>query len=182
MSRFSRRAWRAWRDEAGVASVEFVMAVPILMAIFVASFESGMFMVRSIMLEQSLDMVMRELRLGHYKHPTIKTTDADLKREICKRSVVFPNCEASLKVNLTKINMTTFVIPNTQAECTNRSLPVAPAFDLVVGQENELMLIQVCMVQDALFPLTGIGLALHANHTGGGYKIIAASAFAVEPS
>ena len=56
---------RFGRDDKGTAAVEFAMTVPLLLTIFMASFESGFLMVRSIMLEQSVDMTMRELRLGH---------------------------------------------------------------------------------------------------------------------
>ena len=78
------RFGRFGRDDKGTAAVEFAMTVPLLLTIFMASFESGFLMVRSIMLEQSVDMTMRELRLGHYPIPTA----ALLKTNICERSVI----------------------------------------------------------------------------------------------
>jgi Flp pilus assembly protein TadG len=48
-----RRLGRFGRDDAGTAAIEFAMTVPLLITIFMASFESGFLMVRSIMLEQS---------------------------------------------------------------------------------------------------------------------------------
>lgn len=185
MTWLGNRIRRAWRNEDGVATIEFVFAVPILIAIFSASFESGLFMVRSILLEQSLDMTMRELRLGHYidpADPEAPITDEFLKKEICRRTIIFPNCEASLKINLTKVTMDTFAMPTSAMQCVDRTLPIEAALELDVGQQNDLMLIRACMVQDALFPFTGIGLSLSRTAAGGGYEIIAASAFAVEPS
>ena len=47
------------RREDGTAAMEFVLVIPVIMMIFMASFESGLLMTRSIMLEQSVDMTMR---------------------------------------------------------------------------------------------------------------------------
>ena len=59
------RKWlaRALRCEDGAATLEFALSVPVLITIFMASFESGLLMTRSIMLEQAVDITMRELRL-----------------------------------------------------------------------------------------------------------------------
>jgi hypothetical protein len=43
------------------------------------------------------------------------------------------------------------------------------------------MLIRVCVVQDALFPTTGIGLGL-PKEGNGGYGVVAVSAFVTEPT
>lgn len=185
MTRLGNRIRRAWRNEDGVATIEFVFAIPILIAIFSASFESGLFMVRSILLEQSLDMTMRELRLGHYvdpANPQAAITDQLVKEEICRRTIIFPNCEASLKISLTRVTMDTFTMPTGAMPCVDRTLPIEAVQDLDVGQQNDLMLIRACMVQDAMFPFTGVGLGLSRTVGGGGYEIIAASAFAVEPT
>lgn len=173
-----KRLRQAWQNENGVASIEFVFALPILMAIFMASFESGLFMTRSIMLEQSLDIVMRELRLGHYVTPT-----ADLlKTEICKRTIVFDNCEASLMIDLRRISTSTFALPTVAAGCVNRDEEIQPVTALQIGQQNDLILLRACIVEDAIFPTTGIGLQLTRTGQGGGYEIIAVSAFSNEPS
>lgn len=179
MTRLFNRMTRFWRQEDGVASIEFVMAVPVLMAVFSASFESGLFMTREIMLEHSLDMVMRELRLGHYPGPV--TTDK-LKSEICARTVVFTNCAANLMIELQQISTSTFVLPTKSAECRDLSKPISPSTTLQVGKENELMLVRACIIVDALFPTTGIGLSLTRTTNGGGVQVVAVSAFSNEPS
>ena len=56
MMRFMKRLARGFRREDGTASVEFVMVVPVLLTVFMASFESGLLMTRSIMLEQAVDI------------------------------------------------------------------------------------------------------------------------------
>jgi Flp pilus assembly protein TadG len=179
MMRFAKLVRRAWREEDGVASIEFVFAVPILMAIFMASFESGLFMTREIMLEQSVDIVMRELRLGHYPAPV--TTDK-LKTEICNRTVVFNNCAANIMIELQKISTTTFAMPTIAAECRDLSQPIKPSTTLQIGVDNDLMLVRACIIVDALFPTTGIGLNLTRTSNGGGVQVVTVSAFANEPS
>lgn len=168
---------RGWRDESGVASVEFLFALPMLMAVFTASFESGLFMTRQIMLEQSLDMVMRELRLGHYVAPDA----ALLKTEICSRTVIFKDCEANLTIEMRKISTTTFAMPATTATCVDAEEEVQPVVVLQTGQQNDLMIVRACIRLTAMFPTTGVGLGLNKDSTGA-YGIIATSAYSNEPT
>ena len=177
MTRPFKRLLRAFRREDGTAAMEFVLAVPLLMMIFMASFESGLLMIRSIMLEQSVDMTMRELRLGHYTLPDA----ALLKAEICKRTVIFKDCEANITIDMTRISTSTWSLPTTGVACIDRSEDIQPVTSLQIGQQNDIMLVRVCVVQDALFPTTGIGLGLPKDGEGG-YGVIATSAFVTEPS
>ncbi len=167
----------ALRREDGTAAMEFVLAVPLLITIFMASFESGLLMIRSIMLEQSVDMTMRELRLGHYTLPDA----ALLKVEICKRTVIFKDCEANIMIEMTRISTATWALPSTGVACIDRAEDIQPVTSLQIGQQNDIMLVRVCVVQDALFPTTGIGLGLPKDGEGG-YGVIATSAFVTEPS
>ena len=173
------RKWlaRLWLREDGTASMEFVIAVPVLITIFMASFESGLLMTRSIMLEQSVDMTMRELRLGHYNLPD----SALLKKEICKRTVIFKDCEANIMIEMTRVNTQTWVVPKSDVPCVDRAEDIQPVTALQIGQQNDVMLIRVCVVQDALFPTTGIGLGLPKDGRGG-YGVVAVSAFVTEPT
>ena len=177
MTRLIKRLTHAFRREDGTAAMEFVIAVPLLITIFMASFESGLLMIRSIMLEQSVDMTMRELRLGHYTLP-----DAPLlKNEICKRTVIFKDCKANITIEMTRISTTGWALPSTSVACIDRSEDIQPVTSLQIGQQNDIMLVRVCVVQDAMFPTTGIGLGLPKDGEGG-YGVIATSAFVTEPS
>lgn len=177
MIRFCKRLARAFRREDGTAAVEFVIAVPVLITIFMASFESGLLMTRSIMLEQSVDMTMRELRLGHYPLP-----DATLlKQEICKRTVIFKDCETNIMIEMTRISTANWSLPTTGVSCVDRAEDIQPVTALQIGQQNDIMLVRVCVVQDALFPTTGIGLGLPKDGNGG-YGVVAISAFVTEPT
>lgn len=177
MIRLLKRLSHAFRREDGTAALEFVVAVPLLITIFMASFESGLLMTRSIMLEQSVDMTMRDLRLGHYTLPDA----ALLKTEICKRTVIFKDCDANITIEMTRISTATWALPTTGVACIDRSEEIVPVISLQIGQQNDIMLVRVCVVQDALFPTTGIGLGLPKDGKGG-YGVIATSAFVTEPS
>ncbi|MGB8813882.1 MAG: TadE family protein, partial [Paracoccaceae bacterium] len=82
VTRFAKRLVAGLRREDGTATIEFVLAIPAVLMIFMASFESGLMMTRGMMVERSVDMTMRELRLGHMIMPTF----AKLKADICSRT------------------------------------------------------------------------------------------------
>lgn len=173
LNRLRQRLFR----EDGTASMEFVLMVPIFITIFMASFESGLLMVRQILLDQSVDMTMRELRLGHLGIVTEET----LRTEICSRTIIFANCEANMMIQLDRVNTTTWGLPATPTTCINRDEVIQPVIALQIGQQNDVMLIRVCEIQDAIFPTTGIGLGLSVDSQGG-YELISKSAFVVEPT
>lgn len=172
-----RRLGRFGRDDAGTAAIEFAMTVPLLITIFMASFESGFLMVRSIMLEQSVDMTMRELRLGHYPLPSAEI----IKDEICKRSVILSNCEDNIVIEMTRINTANWTLPTNRVACVNREEDFIPVTIYERPTQNDVMLVRVCVVQDAMFPTTGIGLGLPKDGQGG-YGLISTTAFVTEPN
>ncbi|NUB44154.1 pilus assembly protein [Fertoebacter nigrum] len=176
MMRFMRRLGRGFRCENGSATVEFVLTVPVLFTIFMASFESGLLMTRSILLEQAVDRTMRELRLGHLPN----ATHDSLKTEICDRTVILANCAGSILIELVPVNTNTWVMPTTTTTCADRSDEIQPVTTFTQGGENNIMLVRVCVIQDPIFPTTGIGLALPKDGSGG-YGLLAASAFVNEP-
>lgn len=177
MIQMCKRLFKAFRREDGTATIEFVLTVPILITIFMASFESGLLMTRQIMLEQAVDITMRELRLGHYPMPDA----AMLKTEICNRTVILNDCNANIMIEMTRVSTSSWSVPSTDVTCVDRGEDVQPVTALQIGQQNDVMLVRVCVVQDAMFPTTGLGLALPKDAKGG-YAVVAVSAFVTEPS
>jgi hypothetical protein len=175
--RLAQALTRWHRAEDGTAAMEFVLVVPVIIAIFMASFESGLLMTREIMLEQAVDMTMRELRLGHYG----QVTNVKLKQEICSRTIIFPNCESNIKIELDRISTATWSVPSMPVGCINRSDAAEPVVTMNAGQENDLMLIRVCVSLPAIFPGAGLALSLPLD-AAGEYGLVARSAFVVEPS
>jgi hypothetical protein len=167
---------RALKRDEGTATVDFVICIPVIMTIFIASIESGVLMTRYIMLERSVDIVMRNLRLGEYPDPT----SAFLKTEICSRSTILEDCEANITIALEPVSQTTWVFPERNAGCVDRDANISPSLTYDTGAAHEIMLVRVCVIQDAMFPTTGIGLNLPTDGQGG-YGLTAMSAFVNEP-
>lgn len=165
------------RRDDGVASVEFVLMLPLFLTIFMASFESGLLMTRNIMLERALDLTVRELRLGSFVAPSHDT----IKDAVCARTVLFEDCGTIMRLELTKVSTATWDLPAADTPCADRDEPIQLLDPLDTGADNEMMLIRACAVFDPIFPMTGLGLKLKKDAFGGGYAIIARSAFVNEP-
>jgi len=178
ITRIKRRLRAFRKSESGaVSTLEFVLIVPPFLLLFMAAFEAGMLMTRTIMLEQAVDSTIRELRIGQIANPTQDT----IRDEICSRTVIFPNCSEILMVELQRVNTTTFALPPTGAQCVNRDEEIVPVTTFETGQQNDIMLVRVCAMLDLMFPTTGIGARLTSDGQGG-YGIVAVSAFANEPA
>jgi Flp pilus assembly protein TadG len=177
MMQFMKRCSRAFRREEGTGTVELVLVVPMLFSIFMMSFESGLMMIRSVMLDRATDLTMRELRLGHYTDP-----DTDLlKDEICNRTSMITDCDDAIMIEMQVVDQTTWALPAPPTRCRDRSLAIQMEPGFSVGTQNELMLVRVCVLQRAIFPTTGLGDGLSDN-TYGEYGLVSVSTFVNEPS
>ena len=165
-----------WRED-GTATMEFVLVIPLIMMIFMASFESGLLMTRSIMLEQAVDMTMRELRLGHYPAVTNKV----LKQQICARTIIFPNCLTVIKIEMDRVSTTSWNIPVQPTHCINRQGTADPVVSMGTLADNDVMMVRVCVILQAMFPTTGIAMQLNLDSSGG-YGLVTRTAFVAEPS
>lgn len=188
MIRLLKRKARAFgRAEDGNMTVEFVIVLPLIFSIFMMSFESGLLMMRSVMLERAVDLTMRELRLGQIPNPT---SDA-LKTRICNRTVIINNCNASIRIEMIPVNMAAWNIPTTIPACVDRTQVMQPPETYNPGGQHELMLTRICVLQKAIFPtlglgdqFIGLGEDLTDNQPGGygEYGLIVMSSFVNEPS
>ena len=175
-----RDALRSFRRrEAGSGALELVIVLPVMMMVFMYSAESGLYMTRQIMLERAVDLTVRDLRLGRIPTPT----HAELKDDICANSSIIPDCDTALRVELVRVSTTNWNLPNTAIECVDRDEPIELSLEFNPGVENELMLVRVCLIQDAIFPGTKFseGIAREGD-SAGGYAIVSTSAFVNEPS
>ena len=164
-------------SQAGTASLEFALCAPIVLVVFASAFESGLLMLRSIMLDQAVDRTVRELRLGHYLAPT-----ADLlKTEICKRGVILVDCNDNITVEMTRISTSTWSMPTTDIQCVDREEDVNPVTALQIGQQNDVMLVRICVIQDAILPAFGLAPYLELDGEGG-YALFSNTAYVTEPS
>lgn len=169
---------RFQRSEEGNASIEFVILFPVVFTIFVAALESGLMMVRWTSIDRASDMVIRSLRLGQYTNPDAIM----LRREICNRTYAIENCFENTVVEVTRISRTTFTMPSSSTPCVTRTdTVIQPVTQVVPGQQNDLMLIRVCVTVNAMFPSSVYSIPMQLDAQGG-YAISVASVYVNEPS
>jgi len=165
-----------WRRENGNATIEFVILFPMLITIFLVVFETGLLMIRGVMLDRAVDVSMRELRLG----TLTPMTQQGLKDSICSRTVIISDCGNVVLVELRKISTTTWTPLGGPTTCVDRSETVQPVLAFESGLQNEMMLVRVCAVFDPFFP--GVGLAAQMQLDGNGdYALVTVSAYVNEP-
>ncbi len=169
---------RFWRDEGGTATLEMVIMFPLMMLLFMAAFETAAILTRQIMLERTLDMSVRVLRLAQGV-----VTDADAVRDtMCANTSLLPNCETLLTIDLQVID-DTFTMPSNNQICAGRGndIVISPDNEFNQGGNNEFVLIRTCLVVDRILPFSGFGLNL-ATDESGGMHMMASSIFVNEPS
>ncbi|WP_163887315.1 TadE/TadG family type IV pilus assembly protein [Aliiruegeria sabulilitoris] len=166
---------RLGRDD-GNATVEFVILFPIFMVLFMNAFEIGLLMVRQVMLDRATDIVVRALRIGEWDDPTY----AEVKTNICDEALILPNCEENLRLNLSSVDEDDWTITPGAMLCVDKTADIQPAVTFELGVQHEMMLVQVCALQQPFFPLSGLGLRLPRvddDH----YALMTQSAFVNEP-
>ncbi len=181
ISAIRRLGRRLFRRQDGTASVEFVIVFPVLFYVLICTVESGYMLTRSVMLERSVDIVVRSLRLGQL--PGIQHDQ--LKALICSQAELantnlIQHCETVLKVELRPVNTATYEPLNTSPSCVDIKNNIDPPTAYNVGAKNDLMLVRACAVVGPIFPLTGVGFYLPKD-AAGGYQLVAMSAFVNEP-
>ncbi len=167
---------RFWRREDGTASIEFVLMVPLLLTVFATGIEAGLMMVRETMLDRAVDMAMRDVRLGRLAG----ATHDQLKAAICARTVAIPDCENVLKIHMTPISTATWALPSGMPVCRDRTSAINPVTTVNPGLVEDIMLVRVCAVADAIFPSSGLAAGLQLDGAGG-YRLMAVSTFVNEP-
>lgn len=175
-------------DERGTATIEFVLLVPIVLTIFFASFESSFYMIRSVMLERSVDIVVREIRLGTLTNLNHRL----LKQRFCETSALVFSVDAcvdKMRVWMQPINTATFSMVTPQRYCMDKSAAIDPLIDppsgeFAYGSDNDIMLLQICLLEEPLFPTTIVGAALvgaNGNGDDENYGLVVTSVFVNEP-
>ena len=185
---------RFLKDENGTATIEFLMVFPVIMTIFFASFESSFFMIRHVMLERSVDIVVRGIRLGQLDYMTTFSQAEQhkiLKELICEESALVSSvadCIQDLRIWLQPINTADFAMLAPTRYCVDTSAPIDPAdpgpptTEFALGTDNEIMLMSVCLKQEPIFPSSIVGAQLVADGEGdGSYALMTNTIFVNEP-
>ncbi len=168
---------RFWRDEKATSTLEFIIIFPITILLFVAVFETGIILSRQVLMERSLDDAVRILRLAQ----GLSLSADDIEDAICDNTSAIPDCDDVLEVDLQVISMTTYDLPPNDVLCVDRNeIEIRPDNTFDQGQDNELILIRACAVVDRILPISGFGLNLTRDDTGG-LHMVATSMFVNEP-
>ena len=84
-------------------------------------------------------------------------------------------------IEMRRVSTATWVLPTSPVTCVDREEVIQPVTALQIGQQNDMMVVRVCIAQDAMFPGTGIALNMDLDALGG-YALVTTSAFVTEPS
>lgn len=175
--------------EDGNATIEFVILFPLIMFIFLSSFEVSIYLTRAVLLDRALDLNVRLLRLGSLEiegwdpadgQPTSEQLQTEFKRRVCQDSLIFSDCPNAIMIELTRVSTQTWNLPSGRMVCVDRDEDVQPVVDFNFGGQNDLMLVRACTVLDPFFGTTPFVMELPVDNTGG-YIVAAASTFVNEP-
>lgn len=171
---------RRFRSKAdGNATLEFVVLMPFLTFFMLALGEIGVFMTRHVNLDRSLDLAMREVRLGK---ASVATADG-LRTRICDEAFLIADCRKTLLLELASFGMIGAFGGGGQTDgitCKNRNEEIDPVLRFDASSPGEIVIVRACVVVDPVFPTTGF-MALMPDTVGGGYAVLAESAFIREP-
>ncbi|MEM9393064.1 MAG: TadE family protein [Pseudomonadota bacterium] len=164
------------KEEDGTATVEFVIVFPLIMAVFMSTFELAMLTAKFTMLDRALDQTIRDVRLSSGN----PLSSQDVRAAICDRTLLIKDCHAELVVEMTDIIPPNWSWPATSASCANRGVGTLPVVNFTQATANKLVLVRACALVDPWFPLTGLGMALSKDPSGL-FQMTSVSAFVAEP-
>ncbi|MFQ6549755.1 TadE/TadG family type IV pilus assembly protein [Aestuariibius sp. 2305UL40-4] len=193
-ARSNHAIWRHFRhfrkQENGSSTIEFAILFPPVILLFLAAVEVGLYSMRHVALERGTDISVRAIRLNLVGLDIEDGLTSDILRDlVCASSFMIPNCQNSVRVQLTRLDpedvgtqLSDF--QGRTVDCVDRDsgspMPVVPYGP---PASNELMVVRVCAIFDPVFPTTGF----FANpipkqpNTPDMYALVSTSAFAVEP-
>ncbi|RMD93243.1 MAG: hypothetical protein D6811_05325 [Alphaproteobacteria bacterium] len=177
-NRFSRFAARLRREEAGTASIEFVVMFPLLILLMATGFEAGLYSTRQALLDYAVEKSVRVLRLNPDDPPSY----SEMVDIVCDAAVMVPDCHNAIQVELTPIDTETWDIDPGPVYCRDRENDYTPeiVFD-EAGGGNRLMLLRLCAVFHPVFPTLGLGARL-TRVSENDYAMVATQIFVTEPT
>lgn len=166
------------QEDGGTSTVETVLLLPAFFYIFLMSFETGRISLNHVMLERGISLAVRDIRIGELKEPSHQ----DIKDRICFYARIIPECTASLQVEMVVMDVRNWVDSAVSTvRCIDRALDVQPAVQFTNGDNNQLMVLQVCSLFDPNVPGGALGRSIKGDDGQGYYGIQASSAFVMEP-
>jgi hypothetical protein len=168
---------RFGREEDGNMTIEFVLGLPVIFAIFLTTAELGIYSMRQMFLDRGMDMAVRNVRLN----TGADLSHAELLTMVCDFSGFLEDCETDVSLSMNPIDIRTYSGPTGQpSDCNNTYPPISPLRNFVHGGEHQMMLIVACYKFRPIFPTTGLGFSF--DGVSGGSRMFGFSGFVQEPS
>ncbi len=177
MIRYIKNPLRRFRDsEDGSMVVPVALWTPVFFGLILSTIELGTVTIRHTILERSLDMTIRDVRLGtgyQFSHATLKQT-------ICDEAAILPDCMDNLHLEMVSLNMRDWTAPIASADCVDTTQAVTPQRTFQHGDSNEMMLIRACYKFKPFTPAAALNASLPKDSEG--YTaLVSYSAFVHEP-
>lgn len=167
---------RFLEDRAGVTAVEFALVGPLFLALALTSFEGGGLMVRSMLLDRSVDKAVRQVRV---KGGTATISQNDFRTAVCNGMIILKGaCSSSLVVEMTVVKSATS-FPTNEVVCATKAAP-NPTVSYSMGARSDMVYVRACLAVDPMLPLIAGYLGLPRNASGG-YDVVATAGFMNEP-
>jgi hypothetical protein len=176
MSVLTRFVKRFGRREEGNATIEFSIYFSLFFLVFAGGVEGAFMGLRYVMLERSVDLVTRDIRLSTGHVPSY----ADVRDQICDKAKVTKDCTDNLRLEMIRVDPRNFARMPADADCRNAEEDPRPLREFVSGQDNQLMLIRACLKYKVMMPTTQV-LNLYGADAQGYAHMIVTSAFVQEP-
>lgn len=155
------------RSEGGNATVEFVIIFPFLFSLFLTGVDLGVTMLRQSSLDRSMDMVVRDLRLGNLPE---EGAAQELRHRICEKTLMISTCISSLTIELVPVDTSDFGTFSTATTCINSEdeeiNPVLAFNPGQGGEAQELMLLRACVVTSHFIAISRYLTSLPINPDG----------------
>lgn len=178
-----RRVWsvrprlrRFVKDESGNATIEFCILFTSYFLMLFAGVEIAYINTRHALLERSLDIAVRDIRLATGHIPTY----AEVRSQLCTETGIIDDCDGNLRLEMVQVDPRNFWTIEPNPDCINAEEAPRPVRSFEHGQDNELMLIRACVKYKPMIPTTG-WFNDHLLDTQGYAQMIATSAFVQEP-
>ncbi len=194
MTGLFRRMARLGRREDGSVTLEFVIIFPVFMILFVSCFELGTIMLRQTMLDRSIDMVVRDIRVGQVDFGTGLANETPqerarrqhdiLKELICEQSNFLEDCANEIKIEMQVVDPRAWTGLEPDIDCIDQSDVNIPPRRFEVGEGNQLVLLRACHLFEPFIKNFGLGTVLGdllRIESGNSYRIVSSAAYVIEP-
>jgi hypothetical protein len=151
------------------------------MALFVSSFELGTIMLRQSMLDRSIDMTVRQIRIG-----AVADVNHDaIKEMICERTVFLHDCASELKLEMQVVDPRAWTNMDTDVDCIDHEEDEQPPPRFQAGIDNQMMILRACHLFEPFVSSFGLGQQvlgeLIPRESGNSYRLVATASYVVEP-